>query len=466
MNESEKSDITSPGYAVAISCAGDGDTGGGLCVFDGKNIETIDRVSTAGLCLAENRFLRLLRTPLCTGSGEILVYDQRGVRQYFRIDEVSDSHTLAWDGHHMIVASTGRNSLLWISPDGEVVRRWRAPGEDDSWHLNDLTIYEGRVIACTFGKYPAYRGYKGHEHDRHGFIFDIESGQVLAHGLCGPHSPRYFDGYWAVCDSMNSCVVQLGPGDGTERRRLQLESFTRGFAVSDRYLYVGESVQRSATGMASTASLVVFSRADWNVIDRIALPFREVSDIVIVPLQIVNGLRTGFRTNLLRVAEQDQLWMFQRIGIEPVRLWAVSEPLETRQFRVTVEAAIPETFVASKLTLVDCTITNLGDAFLCAALPYPIYISYKWSATPASPPVDHLEGIRTSLPATLPPAGTLSCRIEVLPPDVEGELLLTITLVQESVAWFDDVYPESGCSKPVMIESASEKFQTAIAHTV
>jgi hypothetical protein len=133
---------------------------------------------------------------------------------------------------------------------------------------------------------------------------------------------------------------------------------------------------------------------------------------------------------------------------------------------VTVEAAIPETFVASKLTLVDCTITNLGDAFLCSALPYPIYISYKWSATPASPPVDHLEGIRTLLPATLPPAGTLSCRIEVLPPDVEGELLLTITLVQESVAWFDDVYPESGCSKPVMIESASEKFQTAIAHTV
>jgi acetolactate synthase I/II/III large subunit len=466
MNKLEESNTTSPAYRVVISCAGDGDTGGGLCVFDGKTVETIDRVSTAGLCMAEDRLLRLLRTPLCTGSGEILAYDQRGVRQYLRVDELSDSHNLVWDGSHLIVASTGKNSLLWISLDGEVVRRWRASGEDDSWHLNDLTIHEGRLIACTFGKYPTYRGYKGHEHDRHGFIFDVESGQVLAHGLCGPHSPRFFDGYWAACDSMNGCLVQLEPGDGPERCRLQLESFTRGFAVSDEFLYVGESVQRSETCLAGTASMAVIRRADWNVVDRIKLPFREVSDIAIVPVQIVNGLRTGFRTNLLRVAEQDQLWMFQQIGIEPVRLWATSEPLEPRQFRVTVEAAIPETFVASKLTLVDCTFTNLGDAFLCSVLPYPVYISYKWSLTPASPPMDHREGIRTALPATLPPAGTLSCKIEVLPPDVVGELLLTITLVQESVAWFDEVCPESGCSKPVMVEGAGKKLQTAIASTV
>ena len=454
MNEFGASNTGSTAYAVVISCSGDGDTGGGLCIFDGKRVETVDRVSTAGLCLAESRFFRLLRTPLCTGSGEILVYDQCGVKQYLRIDELSDSHNMTWDGSHLIVASTGMNSLLWISLDGEVARRWRAPGEDDSWHLNDLTMHEGRLIACAFGNYPVYRGYKGHEHDRHGFIFDLESGETLVQGLCGPHNPRYFDGSWSVCDSMNRCVVQMEPGGDTEKRRLQLESFTRGFAVSAEYLYVGESVQRKDIGMAGTASLVVVRRANWNVVERIALPFREVSDIAIVPLQMANGLRTGFRTNQLRVAEQDQLWMFRQVGIEPVRIWAVSEPLEPRQYRVKIAAAIPGSFAAAKLTLVDCTISNHGDAFLCSALPYPVYISYKWSVTPSSPPLEHFEGIRTALPATLPPGGRLSCRIEVLPPDVEGELMLTITLVQESVTWFDEVYPTSGCSEIVVIERA------------
>jgi len=146
MNKSRIANTRGTPYAVVISCAGDGDTGGGLCIFDGNRIETVDRVSTAGLCLADDRFFRLLRTPLCTGSGEMLVYDQRGVKQYLRIDELSDSHTLTWDGRHLVVASTGTNSLLWISLDGEVVRRWRAPGEDDSWHLNDLTMHDSASI--------------------------------------------------------------------------------------------------------------------------------------------------------------------------------------------------------------------------------------------------------------------------------------------------------------------------------
>jgi acetolactate synthase-1/2/3 large subunit len=452
MNQPGKSHLGSIPYAVVISCSGDGDTGGGLCIFNGKTVETVDRVSTAGLCLAEDRFFRLLRTPLSTGSGEILVYDQCGVKQYLRIDELSDSHNLAWDGAHLIVASTGTNSFLWISMDGEVARQWRAPGEDDSWHLNDLTIHQGRVIACAFGNYQSYRGYKGHEHDRHGFIFDLESGETLVKGLCGPHNPRYFDGCWSVCDSMNRCVVQMEPGGEAEKRRLQLESFTRGFAVCDQYLYVGESVQRADIGMAGTASLVVLRRADWNIVERVALPFREVSDIAIVPLEMANGLRTGYRTNPLRVAEQDQLWMFRHVGIEPIRLWAVSEPLEPHQYRVKVAAAIPKTFAAAKLTLIECTITNYGDAFLCTALPYPVFLSYKWSVTPSSPRMDHFEGIRTALPAALPPAGQLKCKIDVLVPDVEGELMLTITLVQESVTWFDEVDPASACSAIVVIE--------------
>ena len=84
--------------------------------------ETVDRVSTAGITLFEDRLARLLRTPLNTGGGEILIYDSRGVSHYLRVDELSDPHYMAWDGQHLIVSSTGTNSLLWITLGGEVVR--------------------------------------------------------------------------------------------------------------------------------------------------------------------------------------------------------------------------------------------------------------------------------------------------------------------------------------------------------
>ena len=435
---------------LLISGAGDGDTGGGMCALDGEHSELIDRVSTAGITIFESRLARLLRTPLNTGGGEILIYDDRGVSHYLRIDELCDPHYMAWDGEHLIVSSTGTNSLLWITLGGEVVRRWRAPGEDDSWHLNEVCLVGDRLYACAFGRFAQYRGYKDHLLRGDGMVFDVASGRSVVEGLCAPHSPRYFDGGWTVCDSLRNSVVQVD-AEGRRKQEAKLRSFTRGLAVTDEYLVVGESVARGADDGPATGSVAILRRSDFSFVTRFEVPFREVSEIVVAPRALVDAAKAGFRTNPLRVSESDQLQMFRDVGIEPKRLWAVSERLNPDQCKVRIDAKFPTSFMTGRPALVECTVQNLSDAFLCSELPYPVHLSYRWKSTVDRTAVATDDGIRTRLPCMLPPGATIDFRMDVQAPDAEGEFEILITLVQEHVAWFDNVDPSNACCAKVKV---------------
>ena len=438
-------------FVLLISGSGIGDTGGGLCLFDGIAIQTIDRVSTAGLAVRGGRLARILSTPISTGTGEILIYDGRGITHYLRVDELSDAHYLVWYKEHLVISSTGNNSIVWITLAGEIVRRWRAPGEDDSWHLNGMCLYDDQLYACAFGKYPRYRGYKHRLSQGDGFLFELESGRTVAEGLCAPHSPVRVDGLWTVCDSLRNAVVQFDASTGRKVNQAELRAFTRGLAVTDDYLIVGESIQRRETDKDLLGSFAVLRRSDLSLVARFGVPFREVSEIAVVPRSLAHAAKTGFRTNPLRVSETDQLQMFRDVGIEPTRLWAVGERLIASQCSIRVQADIPPHLVAGKLTLVDCTITNIGEVFLCSELPYPVYISYKWQRTKRSPEFPHLEGIRTRLPKVLAPGESIYCRIEVQAPEIEGEVKLTITMLQELVVWFDELDESNGRSAIVKI---------------
>ena len=361
---------------------------------------------------------------------------------------MSDAHYMVWDGQHLIVASTGNNSLLWITLAGEVVRRWRAPGEDDSWHLNDVYLLDDHLYACAFGKYAHYRGYKDDMWRGDGFVFDVDSGHEVASGLCAPHNPRYFDGAWTVCDSLRASVVQFDTAN-QRTREAKLRSFTRGVAITDDYLIVGESANRKSDD-ATKGSIAILRRSDFSFVARIELPFPEVSEIVAAPPELVDAAKIGFRTNPLRTSESDQLQMFRDVGIEPKRLWAVSEALAPSDCSIRIDAVIPE-FICGKLALVECTVTNLGEAFLCSELPHPVHLSYKWLDTPGSPVPDPGEGIRTRLTRTLPPGSSIRCRMEILAPKVPGEFELLLTLVQEGVAWFNGIDAANAYSAKVNV---------------
>ena len=428
---------------LLISGAGDRDTGGGLCALDGEVVERIDRVSSAGLTYFDGRLARFLRGPVCAGGGEVLLYDRHGISHYLRIDEVSDGHYMAWDGQCLIVASTGNNSLLWLALSGEIVRRWRAPGADDSCHLNDICLVGKDLYACAFGKYSHHRDYKPHLSRGDGFVFEVASGKAVATGLCAPHSPRYYEGAWTICDSLRKSVVRFD-ANGCREKAVELRSFTRGMAVTDDYLIIGESADRTADKNSSIGTIAILRRTDLSFVWRTEVPFSEVFDVALVSRSLLASVRTGFRTNPLRVGETDQLLMFRDAGIEPRRIWAVSERLSQDQFKAKIEASIPSQFDCGKSTLVECEIKNLSDAFLSSELPFPIHLSYKWKdpRRPGEPASG--DGVRTLLPRTLPPGSSFQCRMEVLAPDIEGEFEIVISLVQENIAWFSDVDPSNG----------------------
>ena len=98
---------------------------------------------------------------------------------------------------------------------------------------------------------------------------------------------------------------------------------------------------------------------------------------MVAPRALLHAIKIGFCTNPLRVGESDQLQMFRDVGIEPKRLWAVSERLTPDQCRVRIDAKITASFSCGKLRLIECNVQNLSDAFLCSELPYPVNFSYR-----------------------------------------------------------------------------------------
>jgi acetolactate synthase-1/2/3 large subunit len=434
---------------LVISCLGE-DTGGGLFAYDGKTVEQLDTLSTTGLALAGDRFGRLLWSSGEAGSvGELLVYDETGISRYFRINSLREPHDLAWDGEAFVAVSTMSNSVVWLSPAGEVARVWKAEGDGDAWHLNSLFPVDGRLVAAAFGRFSKHREWADGNAEGSGIVFDLATEEDIVSGLSCPHDPRLVDGLWLVCNSAQRELVAVEPSSGTVRHRVQLDGWTRGLAIVEDRVYVGESANRASPVPGELGSVAVVDRRTWAVVDRIALPCQEVFDVIEVPRALVQGLRQGFRTNPLRTAEQDQHALFNAVGVRPARLWAVGEPLPAAACRVRIEAAVPGELKPGTIHECECLIENIGDAILVSAPPNPVHISYRWLA--GRRPGDVIEGGRSVLPEALVPAAARNCPFSLTTPERPGDYRLVVTLVQEHVAWFDDLDERNAWSGSVRI---------------
>ncbi len=431
---------------LVASGLGDGDTGGGLFVLGAAGFETIDRLSTTGLAVSGRRLFRSLHTT-ADGVGEIFTYDESGIERYCRVDSLGDPHDLLWDGRQFLAVSSSGNCVLWLSESGRLIRTWRAPGEDDSWHLNGLLEHEGSLLACAFGRYERHREWKDRLLAGDGVVFELESGRDVLTGLCCPHNPRYFDGAWTICNSALRELLQIDPVTLSVRRRAALRSFTRGLAVSDDFVFVGESANRTIeTGL--TATVAVLDRRTWELVARFTLPCREVYDLVLAPAALVEGLKAGFRTNPLRTSEQDQWLFFDRLGISPQRIWPTGDPLPAEHCRVRLAACVPPRMEAGASIQARCEISNLSEAFLVSIPPNPVHVSYHWHSASG----EVIEGIRTVLPRAVQPQGVLPVQVRLNAPTKPGAYELRLSLVQEAVAWFDQLDPANGCILPVEVE--------------
>jgi acetolactate synthase I/II/III large subunit len=448
-----------PGETLLVSgmAAGFGEAGeaGGLFELHPEGFEPVDRLSSTGLCIVDHKLVRALRATDPGSFAELLVYDTRGIRQYLRLDEVLDPHDVIWDPRHeaYVIVSSLTNSIHWVATDGRELKRQVLPGAGDSWHVNSLLWAEQRLYAAAFGDFDRHREWKSHFGDRRGLVVDLESGETLVDGLECPHHPRLVDGAWVICDSLPGRLLRADPETGCVRDTLDLAGFTRGIAVTDDHVLVGESPRtRAGERAADPASVAVVDRHSWTLVDRIEVAACEIYDLVLVDEALAEGVRRGFRTNPDRVLEQDQLKLFDEAGVRPRRLWAVTEPLAEEDCRVSLQCAPPSELALHETLLVACVVTNEGGAFLLSAPPFPVHLSYRWRRGDSDSAV--MEGEPSRLSRALAPGERAEVTLLLVPPPDPGAYRLEITLKQDGVRWFDEVCPANRICADVRIRPA------------
>jgi hypothetical protein len=176
---------------------------------------------------------------------------------------------------------------------------------------------------------------------------------------------------------------------------------------------------------------------------------KSSDEVTAVPSNLLAGLMTGFGTNPTRIREEAHAARFGELGFEPLSLWASAGALPNDAMRVRIEAVVPPTMVAGSEVRVAYNAVNAGNAWLVPSKPQPVGLSYRWFDEKGKQVGRDATSARTPLPRTLGPADSISATLRVIAPRRCGRFTLSITFVQEFVAWFSDVSAQNQYSADV-----------------
>ncbi len=245
----------------------------------GIEITCLDRFSTSGMAAENGLFVRSIQ------SEEFMIlgaYTETSVwtiasEKYGQIHDVR-----VIDGKLYVVAANS-NEVVLMTTAGEVEKSWKFPGGKDSWHLNCVDVWDGRVVACAFGRFEQEGGFRGSRGT--GIIFDLETENDIWTGLTAPHTPRVdVRGYKYVCDSGTRRL--LIRKDGTEDSVDFRHCFTRGLAFGEKFIYVGLSRLRKKGPDVTTipcAKIAILDAETFKQTGEVEVPMPEIYDIMIVP---------------------------------------------------------------------------------------------------------------------------------------------------------------------------------------
>jgi FkbM family methyltransferase len=102
---------------------------------------------------------------------------------------------------------------------------------------------------------------------------------------------------------------------------------------------------------------------------------------------------------------------------------------------------------AGERTTIRVWVRNTGRSWLRSdALPYPVRLGCRWFAAGAL-----VEGDRVDL-GTLRPGAEANVALPVVAPDRPGHWRLAVSVIQDGIAWFDDLDPAYGAVVEVEVE--------------
>lgn len=448
---------------LIVSTLGDTTSGGGLFAVEGSHVEQIDRISTTGIAFDGRRFARAFRClPDQADLTEIAIYDTRGVLRYMRLDNSGACHDIAWDGEDLIVVCSWDNAVRWFSPAGGIVREVLYPGQINSCHLNCVVRHENTWYATLFGDFHGFRAFTLPSRLGQGKLVNLETGDTIASGLTAPHTPRWVDGMWLVCNSGEHELRAIDAASGQIIRQVACHYWTRGLAYDDSFFYVGGSQRRADHQSFRDAEIIVIDRVTWKPVEHISITAPEIYDLMFVPPEFAEGLRRGFDVNPTRTSEFRQYRILTELGIDqPRTLWPTGDPLPWSDFRCELACQLPVAAQCGDLFELPARVTNRGASFFTNAQPAPIFLSYKWLDPQTGNYLDDTRAYRSHLPRTIFPGETIEMIARVITPDRPGPAILRLTLVQEGVSWFDEQDASSGIEQALVIAPAPSEQRPA-----
>ncbi|NET08825.1 MAG: TIGR03032 family protein [Symploca sp. SIO2B6] len=230
-------------------------------------------------------------------------------------------HELAWVEDQLWVVNTQFSCLCTLHPDYSFVPQWRPPfitqiAMGDRCHLNGFAVVEGQPkYATVFARTDVSQGWRSHKVDG-GCILDIPTGEVVAHGLSMPHSPRVYAGQLWVLNSGRGQLVTVDLNTGALTTVAEFPGFTRGLAFYGRYALIGLSQIREKE---TFGGLPLEDRFDDLKCGVWAIDI--VTGETVAFLEFQDGCSELFDLQVLSTAQHPMVLGFQKEDINRLFFW-------------------------------------------------------------------------------------------------------------------------------------------------
>ncbi|HHK0539079.1 TPA: DUF4915 domain-containing protein, partial [Pseudomonas aeruginosa] len=254
--------------ALLVSCP----NGGGLYLIHNGQVSLLDNFNTTGFFSREQTLVRGIQPD------ELVIYGDTnlsGATDRIRVDDIHDIYS---EDNYLFAVGTAANEIVKLTLDGKEVHRWVYPGEKDSWHINCLASWNGRIVFSAFGDFRRHREYKGCTYET-GFVQDLLSGEILISGLSQPHSLVALGENLLVANSELMQVLEFS-STGKLLRTKQLDGYTRGICVGERSIYIGLSCSRNVENKnLCSAAVIELDRNTFEELGRFYVPSNEIYGI-------------------------------------------------------------------------------------------------------------------------------------------------------------------------------------------
>jgi uncharacterized protein (TIGR03032 family) len=162
-------------------------------------------------------------------------------------------HDMAFTGSDLLAVNTRYSCICRIDGVHSFIPVWKPPfiseiRPGDRCHLNGMALENDQLRYVTaLGTTDTPRGWT-EDKLTGGVLLDAPSGEVVAEGLCMPHSPRLIGDELYLVEAGTGAVLRIDRKTGARTELTTLPGFARGLAEHGGYLFVGLSLVRESLG--------------------------------------------------------------------------------------------------------------------------------------------------------------------------------------------------------------------------